>query len=166
MVESWYFWAVEIVENRYVFGTFGQLEFFDLPFVQLKMTGPKHNLLPSIILDNQLTTGTKPHRTVCHRTSIISVHSVWRSDVWLQSWYFWVVEIVKNRYVFGTFGQLEFFDLPFVQSKTTGPKHNLLPSIILDTQLTTGTKPHRTNCHCTSINPVQSVLQSDAWLQS
>ena len=78
-------------QNRYVFGTFGQLEFFDLPMVQSKMTGPKHNLLPSIILDTQDTTGIKPQITFCHRTSIISVHSVRRSDVCLQSWYFWVV---------------------------------------------------------------------------
>ena len=110
-LQSWYFWVVEIDKNRYVFGTFGQLEFFDLLFVQLKMTGPKHNLLPSIILDTQLTSGSKPHRTVCHRTSIISVHSVRRSDAWLKSWYFWVVKIVKNRYVFGPFGQLEYFQL-------------------------------------------------------
>ena len=136
---------------------FWQLKFFDLPFVQSKMTEPKHNLLPSIILDTKLTTGTKPHRTVCHRISIISVQSVWRSDAWLQNWYFWIVEIVKNRYVFGTFGQLEFFDLPFVQSKMTGPKHILVPSIILDTQLTTGSKPHRTVCHRTSIISVHSV---------
>ena len=39
---------------------------FRLPLVQSKMTGPKNNLLPSIILDTQLNTGSKPYRTVCH----------------------------------------------------------------------------------------------------
>ena len=88
-LQSWYFWVVKIVKNRYVFGTFGKLECFDLTLVQLKMTGPKHILVPSIILDTQLTTGSKPHRTVCHRTSVTSVQSVLRSDVWVQSCFFW-----------------------------------------------------------------------------
>ena len=61
------------------------------------------------------STTIKPHRTIWQLINIFSVHSDLRSDAWLLRYHFWVVKIVKNRYVFGTFGQLEIFNLPLDQ---------------------------------------------------